>query len=175
MLNPRAKQMLTRRQSLMLIAAAIATRADTALARDIVELSWSDLVPEGDTGRLLAELARKGRIEHGELTTGFDQVEARAVTEAYNGKTVRIPGFGVPLDFSAKGTTSFLLVPFVGACIHVPPPPANQLVFVTTDRPYIFSGLDEAVQVTGTFNTALTGTELADVGYTLEAERIRSF
>jgi len=65
-------------------------------------------------------------------------------------------------------------VPFVGACVHVPPPPANQLVFVTTEKPFESTGLFEAVQVTGMFGTASTKTQMADVGYALSADQIVS-
>ena len=66
-------------------------------------------------------------------------------------------------------------MPYVGACIHVPPPPANQMVFVTTEKPYESSGLFEAVNVTGMFGTASVSTQLADIGYALSADVIEPF
>ena len=145
-----------------------------ALADRVVQLSWDDLIPRGQNTKLLRQLRRQGVVSHGEFSTGFDQAEAQTVTEAYNGKTVRLPGFVVPLDLSSEGVREFILVPFVGACIHVPPPPANQLVLVTTDKPFEFIGLEHAVAVTGTFDTMLTGTELAVIGYKMDAQKIRS-
>ncbi|CAN0590062.1 unnamed protein product, partial [Ectocarpus sp. 12 AP-2014] len=65
--------------------------------------------------------------------------------------------------------------PYVGACIHVPPPPPNQLVLVTTDRPYENDGLFEPVVVTGMFGTAHTSTQLAEIGYALSADRIEPY
>lgn len=48
-----------------------------------------------------------------------------------NGKAVKIPGFMVPLDdMEYESVGRFLLVPDPQACIHVPPPPANQMVYV---------------------------------------------
>lgn len=48
-----------------------------------------------------------------------------------NGKAVKIPGFMVPLDdMEYESVGRFLLVPDPQACIHVPPPPANQMIFV---------------------------------------------
>ncbi len=76
---------------------------------------------------------------------------------------------------TGAGVSTFILVPYVGACIHVPPPPANQLVFVTTGTPYESSGLFEAVNVTGMFGTASTSTQLADIGYALSADLIEPF
>ncbi|HBU57341.1 MAG TPA: hypothetical protein DEB33_06275 [Gemmatimonadetes bacterium] len=50
------------------------------------------------------------------------------------GKPVKIPGFTVPLEDFASSATEFLLVPYVGACVHTPPPPPNQLVYVEMDE-----------------------------------------
>jgi len=50
--------------------------------------------------------------------------------EKLNGKLVKIPGFMVPLEDGAEGVNEFLLVPYFGACIHTPPPPPNQIVYV---------------------------------------------
>lgn len=50
------------------------------------------------------------------------------------GKSVKIPGFTVPLEDFASSATEFLLVPYVGACVHTPPPPPNQLVYVEMDE-----------------------------------------
>ena len=61
---------------------------------------------------------------------------ARALTAntELNGKSIRIPGYLLPLEFKDKGVTEFLLVPWVGACIHTPPPPPNQIVHVVLDK-----------------------------------------
>lgn len=50
--------------------------------------------------------------------------------EMVHGKPVKIPGFVVPLDDDIQGASEFLLVPSPQACIHVPPPPANQMILV---------------------------------------------
>lgn len=167
--------MTSRRHVLASLAALTTAGVLPALAADVVDLHWKDLVPAGDTGKLLEQLRGIGVVEHGQLTTGFDQAEARAVTEAFNGQTVRLPGFVVPLDFGASGVTEFILAPFVGACIHVPPPPANQLVLVTAKKPYGITDLFEPVEVTGLFDTAATSTGLAEVGYTLTKAKVRAY
>jgi len=88
---------------------------------------------------------------------------------------VRLPGFMVPIDQSASGVAAFILVPYAGACVHVPPPPANQLVFVTTETPYESRGLYEAVNVIGVFGISSMRTYIADVGYALSADKIEPF
>jgi hypothetical protein len=50
--------------------------------------------------------------------------------ESLDGKTVKVPGFMVPLEDNSRKVTEFLLVPSPQACIHVPPPPPNQMVYV---------------------------------------------
>jgi hypothetical protein len=63
----------------------------------------------------------------------MDYVTAKSSSpelEALNGKQIKIPGFMVPLEDTQKAVTEFLLVPSPQACIHVPPPPPNQMVYV---------------------------------------------
>lgn len=95
-----------------------------------------------------------------------------AVVQELDGKRVRIGGYIVPLDFEATNVKEFLLVPFVGACIHVPPPPANQIVYVKIDKGFDVGGTFDAITVTGTLKTTTAFTGLADAGYTLEAETV---
>ncbi len=117
----------------------------------------------------------RGVIEHGQLTTGFEQPGSSGLVTTYDGQIVRLPGYAIPLDYAGTGVVSLILAPFVGACVHVPPPPANQLVMVTTERPHQFDGLFDPVTVTGTFATASATTDLAAIGYTLAAERIAPY
>ena len=93
----------------------------------------------------------------------------------WNGQIVRLPGFVVPIEYSGNSVTAFILVPFLGACIHVPPPPANQLVFVTTAKPYKSAGLHAPVNVIGMFGTASQSTQLADISYALSADIIKPY
>jgi hypothetical protein len=94
------------------------------------------------------------------------------VVEALNGQRVTLGGYVVPLDFNATTVKEFLLVPFVGACIHVPPPPANQIVYVKVDRGVELTGEFDPVSVTGTIKTTTAFTGLADAGYSLDAETV---
>jgi hypothetical protein len=73
-----------------------------------------------------------------------------AVVTELDGKRVRIGGYVVPLDFEAATIKEFLLVPFVGACIHVPPPPPNQIIYVKTAKGFDVAGSFDPVYVTGT-------------------------
>ena len=94
------------------------------------------------------------------------------VVEALNGKRVSIGGYIVPLYFDAMIVKEFLLVPYVGACVHVPPPPVNQLVYVKTDKGLEIDGLFDPVTVVGTMKTETAFTGLADAGYSIDAESV---
>ena len=94
------------------------------------------------------------------------------VVQSLDGKRVHIGGYVVPLDFDATRVKEFLLVPFVGACIHVPPPPANQIVYVKAEQGFDMKATFEPVWVTGTLTVTPAFTGLAEAGYTLTAEKV---
>ena len=94
------------------------------------------------------------------------------------------PGFTVlPLEITGRKVTEFLLVPWVGACIHTPPPPPNQIVHVKTDTPFELTGLFMPVWITGRLSTGATkrslylvdGTSDIDIGYTVKASRVEPY
>lgn len=107
------------------------------------------------------------------------------VVEDINGNNVRIPGYLLPLEFSQEMVTEFLLVPYVGACIHVPPPPPNQIVHVETapKKGYVMKKLFDPVWVTGVISVQSMVKELylvdgsagVDIGYTLQANQIEPY
>jgi len=80
---------------------------------------------------------------------------------------VKIAGYVLPLDFEATVVKEFLLVPYVGACIHVPPPPPNQIIYVTSEEGIEVGGMFEPMWITGELETASFSNELADIGYTM--------
>lgn len=140
-----------------------------ARAGGVLDLTWNDLLPEGQPAAapIIPEL-----LSHTGPDLSRSQPQSHGVRNDWDEKTVRIPGFVVPIEYSSNGVTAFILVPYAGACIHVPPPPANQLVFVTTQTPFESKGLYEPVNVTGLFGAAPLSTHLADIGYSLSADRI---
>ncbi len=161
----------TTRRTLLLGLAAISF-AGRALAETIVDLEWRDLLPEDDRS-LPGNLQQL--LPHDEADLAARQPMSTGIRTDWNGQEVRLSGFIVPIDYKGTGVSAFILVPYVGACVHVPPPPANQLVFVTTGTPYESTGMFEAVTVTGMFGTASTSTQLAEIGYALSADDIRPY
>lgn len=106
---------------------------------------------------------------------------AEAITTAFDGKNVRIPGFLVPIEFSdAMVTTDFLLVPVAGACIHMPPPPANQIVRISFPEGYKVKNVQYPVWVEGVIASSVKsedvyivdGTSNITMGYSLNASKV---
>ena len=143
-----------------------------ARADDFIDLEWTDLVPEGQ--QVIPPMLQ-GLLDHDQPPLSSQQPESSGVRTEWNGQVIRLPGFIVPIEYSGTGVTAFILVPFVGACVHVPPPPANQLVFVTTSEPYESGGLYEPVNVVGMFGVSSISTHLADIGYALSADLVEPF
>jgi len=144
-----------------------------ARSDEFIDLDWEDLLPEGET---TVPYALRSLLPHDESRPmSSAQPASSGVRSDWNGQIVRLPGFIVPIETSGSGVTAFILVPFVGACVHVPPPPANQLVFVTTPTPYETEGLFEPVNVIGMFGVSSLSTHIADIGYALSAEKIEPF
>lgn len=93
-----------------------------------------------------------------------------------NGKRVRLPGFIVPLDDSQDEGAEFLLVPYYGACVHTPPPPANQMAFVTMQGGRsVKLALFDAVWMEGTLRIVNYDSPYGSVGYTIEGISMRPY
>jgi uncharacterized protein len=90
-----------------------------------------------------------------------------------NGKRVSIPGFMVPLEDDLDVVTEFLLVPYAGACIHVPPPPPNQIVYVKMDKnTKVQVTFTDPILVTGTLQISTVQSPYGDVSYDLSGESV---
>jgi hypothetical protein len=163
--------------------------APMAAGAPLVELKWDQLVPPSppkprkpsflppggydigsvpDDGTPLPTPTEEGRW----MSVPRKSRGPAPVVESLDGQRVHIGGYVVPLDFAATTIKEFLLVPFVGACIHVPAPPSNQIIYVKTEKGFDVQGSFDAVYVTGTLRVASTATGLADAGYSIEAEKV---
>lgn len=101
--------------------------------------------------------------------------DAAPANEALAGKTGRIAGFLVPLDWNVREFREFLLVPYFGACIHTPPPPANQVIHVTVDPPVRDLEVMEAVWVEGRLEITSTDTDMGRSGYRMQARSVELY
>ncbi|MCE2746703.1 MAG: DUF3299 domain-containing protein [Burkholderiales bacterium] len=97
------------------------------------------------------------------------------INTAYTGKKVRLPGFAIPIEESEKGVAEFLLVPYFGACIHTPPPPANQVIHVKLSKPEPALGAMQPYWVWGTLSASKFSGELGDSAYLLSASGLQPY
>lgn len=142
----------------LLAMSAADLRADEhGLDRAAAPIAGTDTVEVG--WRLLAEL---------DYRTG----ERSDALKKLDGQIVKVPGFIVPLEDGADGVTEFLLVPYFGACIHMPPPPPNQIVYVKTNGFKVGVDLWAPIWVVGTLKIDNVDSYYGMVGYQLEGRKI---
>ena len=114
-----------------------------------------------------AEIERRNRATVGEL----------------QGQMIRMAGYALPLEFTEGGVKEFLLVPYIGACIHVPPPPPNQMVFVRLNQEFMADDLYTPVWITGRITVQGASRSLSYVdgqaqvatGYTLDGITVEPY
>ena len=164
--------MLNRRSTLMLLSGALAT-PKTALAATPREITWDDLLPAGVP---YSEIIGEGELDEVNDTWNpiYDE-NATKLNESLDGSYIKMPGFVIPFDISAKGVTEFMLVPYTGACIHMPPPPANQLVMVNAKTPWPSDDLWDPIWVIGMMRTRLQSTDLGQTGYAIVADQMEGY
>jgi hypothetical protein len=146
------------------------------------ELEWDDLIPaDWQPEKLMADYDADNLTDDDpradELMDKLKALWAEApVVEALDGREVRLPGFVVPLETDATEIAEFLLVPYFGACIHVPPPPANQTVYVITADGAPYKGeLFDTVWVEGRMRIEHFSDDLGDAGYRIENARVSAY
>lgn len=135
------------------------------------EIEWLELMPEED----LALLMNMPEVQHegdGPALLPDEIMTGRVVPEMAN-VAGRIPGFVVPLKTTEdQKILEFFLVPYFGACIHVPPPPPNQIVHVRYPEGFYLDALYDPVWVEGTLTIENTETELGQAAYALSADKV---
>ena len=86
-----------------------------------------------------------------------------------DGKAVRVPGFVVPLEFDDNQViTQFFLVPYFGACIHMPPPPPNQIILVNYSNGLELDALYDPIWISGMLKVSLTENSLGRSAYSMD-------
>jgi hypothetical protein len=144
-------------------------------------VSWDDLLPK-DWDPLAA---LKG-IDIAKLKDGDPRADAALAklklawdaapaNESMNRQPIRIAGFLVPLEWGDKNLKEFLLVPYFGACIHTPPPPANQIIHVIANPPAKGMQAMEAVWVEGVIEIGLADTDMGRSSYRMQASKVTRY
>ena len=143
------------------------------------DLTWSEMIPPDAPKEVpnmtpLHDLSQMSSTLSAESAPAARQDMPNApVVKTLDGQNIRLPGYIVPLEVSEEGrTTEFLLVPYFGACIHVPPPPSNQIVHVKSEVGVKLDELYQPYWIEGALQVKASTSELADAGYLMEADKI---
>lgn len=146
---------------LCLAAAALAAKAPR-------ELDWLELMPKDE----VEALTQAPTVDHSGMFKMEQQGSFRTIAEL-DGEYVKLPGYIVPVDVSEdQKMSSFFLVPYFGACIHVPPPPPNQIVYVTLAEPIAVTDIYDAFWIEGTLEVEAVQKEIAASAYLLKADKV---
>ena len=148
-------------------------------------IDWDSLMPEEDLNALLNPPNYLDQIEDDaiedqisdQLQIDFDSaindryqqaLVSTKIIKELDGQLVRIPGFVVPVEFDEESITEFFLVPYFGACIHSPPPPPNQIIYVHAPNGLQLNTLYDPFWISGTINTTLVKNYMATAAYSLK-------
>ncbi len=184
----------------LLLLFAAAGIAPAALAADegrvagaYQELEWIDLLPQEDLDALMNPpqyideivdgseedvLASQLSAAENELAGGRweEALVSTRVVESLDGAAIRLPGFIVPLEFGEdERVTKFFLVPYFGACLHMPPPPPNQIVYAEFADGLELASIYNPFWLEGKLATTLTENEVARSAYYMAVDRLEPF
>ena len=174
---------LLRRRCVVLaaIGSAMLGNAIAAEPGAVREIAWDELVPKDWDPMKEIGATDPGQLKDGDpraaalmkkMQAAFDNAPANP---AMDGAQVKIPGYIVPLEQRKAGEiTEFLLVPYFGACIHTPPPPANQILHVRPKQGAKFRAMD-TVWVSGKLQTARNDSMMGVSGYELAADSVTKY
>lgn len=156
-------------------------------------IEWTDLMPADDLEALLNPPEDLQDIEDGSAEDLISNQIQAAISQAsdsryqqalsstnirpeYDKKRIRIPGFIVPLSFGENNSiTEFFVVPYFGACIHVPPPPPNQIIFGKYPEGFKLDALYDAFWIEGTLSTSLVENDMATSAYAIDIHQITDY
>jgi len=161
----------------------------------LLTAEWTDLIPEDELFQLLNPPAYLDQIDDGsvedsmsknnEIQTNYEDETVSDYEQALSstntitlldGVRIRIPGFVVPLEVDEQQrVTRFFLVPYFGACIHLPPPPPNQMIYVDVKQGVKIENISDPVWVSGELTTTLVENDMATAAYSLNIEAIAAY
>ncbi len=158
-------------------------------------ISWDALIPEEDLEALsnppdyivkvtdgsvedqIASAVESAMNSDSQVDEIYEQaLISTAIIGAMDGKNIRIPGFVVPVEFTSdQKVSSFFLVPYFGACLHLPPPPPNQIIYIESEQGIVLEGLYDAVWVSGQLSAELFEDQIATSAYTMTLNSIELY
>ena len=138
------------------------------------EIDWLELMPAEDLNLLenMPEVSHEG--EGPALLP--DEIMTGRVVQDMDGRSGRIPGFVVPLKTTDDmRILEFFLVPYYGACIHVPPPPPNQIIHVKYKEGFTLDALYDPVWIEGTVKIERVENDIASSSYSMVAKEVTPY
>ncbi len=136
---------------------------------DTREIEWNELMPEEESQ---AWIENQTSVDHSGAGPSAVFQSSRTIGEL-DGQELRIAGFVVPVETTAEGKLKeFFLVPYFGACIHLPPPPANQIIYGRLENPIDMINIWDAFWMEGTLNVEDVSNETADAAYTMDVDSL---
>jgi len=177
--------------STVLALLSACNQADDSLRSQYREIAWQELKPEDEKQVIepldlqTLEIVNNGYLgDSGSDLQGLDggydgappQPYSYGFVEEINGQKVRVPGFIVPVEFDDGNLVSeFFLVPYFGACFHKPPPPPNQTIYVSSNKPIEYQSIYDPVWVMGVIKTEQRANEIASAAYSLDIELLEPY
>lgn len=155
-----------------------AKSAKSAAGAKYRTITWDDLMPKDwdpaapFKGLDLAKLKDSDPRAMEAMAKMRKEWDNAPVNRELDNQHIRIPGFIVSLDGGPDELREFLLVPYFGACIHVPPPPANQIIHVVPDKPVKGMSSMDTVWVSGLIKLEPSKTTMGNSGYVMTAQKV---
>lgn len=148
-----------------------------AYANDLRTLRWEEMIPVDaaplSAPTVLHDLNQLADILSESGPAAAQQHPNAPVVAELNGIHMKLPGYIVPLTIDENNRiTEFLLVPYFGACIHVPPPPSNQMVYVTSEGGVAMGDMWQPYWIEGKLSVQSFSSDMGDTGYQATAESI---
>ena len=157
-------------------------------------IEWTDLMPKEDLDALLNppesindivdgsvedQISSQIQMAIGQATDSRYQqaLVSTRVVSAFDDKSIRLPGFIVPLEFGdeQQKVTRFFLVPYFGACIHLPPPPPNQIIYAEFDKGFKLESMYQPFWLSGVLRTTLIENDTATAAYAIKVDRLEVY
>lgn len=144
-----------------------------AAAADVREIDWLEMIPPDE----LKELENMAEIEIDHTgASPAPVIGSDRTVPTMNGLRGKLPGYIVPLESDEKNrVTEFFLVPYYGACIHVPPPPGNQIVYVKPAQPVENVEIWNPYWIEGTMRIRDEKNDVASASYSFEADKVTPY
>ena len=143
---------------------------------EVMEVDWKDLLPADERAHYSAAAPPPVHGPLGEGGPPAVQKQTTTLNDELGELNVHMPGFVVPIGAPRNGIIrEFFLVPYIGACIHVPPPPPNQMVYVMSASGIAADAIHEAYWVTGKMRIENRTTPLGNSAYALNASKVELY